>query len=343
VLLVEDVGVDVDVGDLLGGDLDAVVVSHGGRYWLRPRTALPSISPSRAPAERTALGVGAGLAVATLNVEHLGPELDRVDRVAEAIATRLDGPAVIALHEIDRASAAEVASALVAAARRHGGPLYQPEMRPELQDGPIVSVILVDPERVDVPERMTADWAPGGQPFDNPAVLGVGEPAFSGARCPLALELRVGGRTVVVVALHLTSKWSDDPLMGARIPPRAPSTARREAQARRVAEVVSRVVEAGYDAIVLGDLNDTPSSAPLARLAEAGLVDLSAGLAEGDRYSYVYQGASQMIDYVLATLPLADGASIDVVHGQADRAASRRDTDHDGVVARLPLAPVVGK
>ena len=59
---------------------------------------------------------------------------------------------------------------------------------------------------------------------------------------------------------------------------------------------------ASRPSFVLGDLNDYPASEPLAALGEAGLTDLTSQLASMDRYTYVYQGVSQVMDYVLFAL-----------------------------------------
>jgi predicted extracellular nuclease len=51
--------------------------------------------------------------------------------------------------------------------------------------------------------------------------------------------------------------------------------------------------------IVLGDLNDLPNSQPLANLAATGLFNSWQAAKDAERYSYIYQGVSQTLDYVL--------------------------------------------
>jgi uncharacterized protein len=98
--------------------------------------------------------------------------------------------------------------------------------------------------------------------------------------------------------------------------------------------------------IVLGDMNDYELSAPmLALMADGRLHNILAQIPLPERYSYVYGGASQLIDGLLVTSPLAGAlVTTTILHLNADYPYSlSRDlspaalpfkaTDHD-----LPLA-----
>jgi predicted extracellular nuclease len=56
-----------------------------------------------------------------------------------------------------------------------------------------------------------------------------------------------------------------------------------------------------------------------------------------ERYSYNYEGNSQVLDHVFVTRALLRGAELDVVHLNTDFPALPRLTasDHDPLVARL--------
>jgi predicted extracellular nuclease len=154
------------------------------------------------------------------------------------------------------------------------------------------------------------------------------------------VELRLGDRALFAVVLHLGSKGGDDRLAGAVQPPRLRSEAKRSEQARLVAELAGQLLSTDPQAlvVVLGDLNDFPWRPPLARFAEAGLVSLMPRLPPADRYSFIFEGNSQVLDHVLVSPALAaafDG--IDAVHRHADFPAASRPSDHDPVVARFRL------
>jgi predicted extracellular nuclease len=142
---------------------------------------------------------------------------------------------------------------------------------------------------------------------------------------------------VVVINLHLSSKGGDDPIFGRRQPPRTGSTAHRTEQAGTVSAFVRQILDAdpGAGVIVLGDFNDFENTQPLRALEEADLADLVLRVPREQRYSYVYQGNSQVLDHVLVSEALADNAEIDIVHVNADFPAAERASDHDPIIVRI--------
>ncbi|MDQ3765013.1 MAG: hypothetical protein M3460_26940 [Actinomycetota bacterium] len=71
-------------------------------------------------------------------------------------------------------------------------------------------------------------------------------------------------------------------------------------------------------------------------LVTAGLTDLSAALFDSERYTYVYEGNSPVLDYVLFSSSLVSGgSSYDVVHTNVEFAAQL--SDHDPQVAKLTI------
>jgi predicted extracellular nuclease len=163
--------------------------------------------------------------------------------------------------------------------------------------------------------------------------------AFNASRKPLAGEFTFNGRTVFVIANHFNSKGGDQPLLGHFQPPAHPSETQRHNQATVVKNFTDQIlaVDATAAVIVLGDLNDFDYSQTADILTAGGsLVDLPRTLPAAERYTYVYEGNSQVLDHILLSPGLAAKAySYDVVHLNAEFA--NQLSDHDPQVARIPL------
>ena len=99
---------------------------------------------------------------------------------------------------------------------------------------------------------------------------------------------------------------------------------------------------------MLGDLNDFEFSATADILVGSGataLVDLPRTLPVNERYTYVFEGNSQVLDHILLSRSLASGPGsghgaahatayeYDIVHTNAEFAD--QDSDHDPQVVRL--------
>ena len=334
----------VAVGDRLP-ELLGVMDYAWGKYVVE---ALSWPSPATGARPLPARHAGAGgehLTVATFNVLNLDPSDPpaRLRALAAQIVDGLGAPDVLALQEIQddsgavddgTVSAAATLSALLAAVEAGGGPRYAWRQLDPVDGreggepgGNIRVAYLFDPARVTMPEESLER-------------LGVADPAFAGGRPCLAGTILFGAQGLRLVNCHLKSKRGDDPLYGAHVPARRGSEAQRLAQA----EVVARWVEARLAAdpddrvVVLGDLNDHELGPPARRLRAAGLRDLVLTIPASQRYTFNYQGFSQVLDHVLVSPALADGASARAVHLNADLPSAERASDHDPVVARLCLA-----
>jgi len=358
------------VGDRLAGRVVGVMSSEYGRYRVLVDGRRPEVTPGPLTPEVTDLVREPGrLTVATFNVENLSAISGdwKMAMVARVIVNHLRSPEIIALQEIQDDSgpdddgvvtAAETLARLVEAVAAAGGPRYAwRQVDPvDNADGGrpganIRVVTLADPARVRFLDRgaagstdsicVTADGAlsasPGRIAARHPAF--VAEPATGdeGGRKPLAVELEVDGRRLVVVNLHLRSKWGDDPEYGRFQPPRRPSEVQRREQAQVVNDFVWRLLAADPElpVVVLGDLNEHPERPPVTALLGAELVNLLDLLPPQERYTYVYFGASQVLDHILVAPALSGGAEVDVVHVNAEWPEGRRSSDHDPVVARF--------
>jgi uncharacterized protein len=161
--------------------------------------------------------------------------------------------------------------------------------------------------------------------------------AFTNSRKPLAGEFTWRGKRLIVVANHWNSKSGDQPLFGRFQPPTLSSETQRTAQATAVAGFVRqiRAIDRNAYVVVAGDLNDFPWSPPLRTLTDGtGLRDLPALLPLPERYTYVFEGNSQVLDHILLSSGLAARPNAyDVVHVNAEYADQA--SDHDPGVVRL--------
>jgi predicted extracellular nuclease len=175
----------------------------------------------------------------------------------------------------------------------------------------------------------------------NPGRVDPRNPAFSGSRKPLAGEFTFRGETFFVIGVHLSSKGGDDPLFGRAQPPVLHSAARRIEQARAVNAFVVELLACDPDAnaIVLGDTNDFQFSAPIQALQGDELYNLMDLLPENERYSYLYEGNSQVLDQALVSEHVwgAFAPEYDVVHVNAEFKASTQVSDHDPAVVGLTV------
>src|SRR5205814_3954638 len=163
----------------------------------------------------------------------------------------------------------------------------------------------------------------------SPGRVDPGNEAWTTSRKPLAGEFVFGGRTVIVIANHFNSKGGDQPTHGRFQPPTRSSEVQRQKQATVLRRFVDQILAADKHAnlIVAGDLNDYPFSPAVQTLAAGGaLTDLIATVPEAERYSYVFEGQSQVLDHILAS-NAPRGVDYDVVHVNAefaDRSEERR-------------------
>jgi len=142
-----------------------------------------------------------------------------------------------------------------------------------------------------------------------------------------------------VIGNHFISKGQDQPLMGRFQPPGRDSEVQRHQQAQEVRGFVDQILAVDPNAavVVLGDLNDFDFSQTTSILTSGGaLVDLPATLPAAERYTYVFEGNSQVLDHILLSRTLSTtGYAYDVVHVNSEFA--NQASDHEPQVARIPL------
>jgi uncharacterized protein len=161
--------------------------------------------------------------------------------------------------------------------------------------------------------------------------------AWASSRKPLVGEFRMRGRTVFVIVNHFTSKGGDQPLVGHSQPPQRSSEVQRHAQARVENAFVDAILAADpqADVIVLGDINDFEFSQTVSLLEGDVLTSLMDELPQAQRYSYVFEGNSQVLDQILVSDHLLDTFWVDYDPVHVNSEFADQASDHDPQVARF--------
>jgi hypothetical protein len=145
---------------------------------------------------------------------------------------------------------------------------------------------------------------------------------------------------VFLIANHFNSKGGDQPLFGRFQPPTRFSEIARHQQAQVVNDFADQLlaVDPSANLIVLGDINDFEFSETIEILEGGVLTTLMKKLPERERYSYVFEGNSQVLDQILVSNRLLDpfNSSYDVVHVNAEFADQASDHDPQVAYIRLP-------
>ena len=371
-LLPSDSMPQADVGDTLTGTVSGPLDYSFANFKLLA-TSVPTVEDGGLEAEVAAAPKRRDLSVASFNVENLDPGDGKAtfDRLAGQVVDNLRSPDVIAVEEVqDNSGPADdgtvdssaTTDALIEAIVAAGGPRYEanwvdPEDKADggQPGGNIRNVLL---HRTDRPLTFVerTEGTPGHAAAveqdkkgalltESPGRIAPESAAFEGSRKPLVGEYRFHGQRVFVAAVHLSSKGGDDPLFGRWQQPVRGSEADRHAQAQEVRGFVDDLLAADPEAnvVIAGDVNDFEFSQTADILVGSGdtaLTDLPRTLPEQERWTYVYEGNSQVLDHILISPSLAGSPedpafAYDIVHTNspfADQAS-----DHDPQVVHLNL------
>jgi predicted extracellular nuclease len=316
--------------------------------------------------EVTRLPTDHEIVVGTYNVENLDPgDGSAFARHADLIVNHLRSPDLIAIEEVqdnDGATNSGTTSAslswsmLVAAIQAAGGPVYEfRQIDPEDNEdggqpgGNIRVGFLFRTDRglefIDRPggDATTAtavvDHPSGPELSLSPGRVDPQDPAWEDTRKPLAGEFRMRGKKVFVIANHFSSKGGDEPLFGRFQPPTRSTEVARHAQAQSVNDFVDEVlaVDPQANVIVLGDINDFEFSQTVDILEGGVLTTLMDTLPKPERYSYVFEGNSQVLDQILVSGNLLGNFPIDYDPVHVNSEFADQASDHDPQVARLDL------
>jgi predicted extracellular nuclease len=368
---------DATVGDTFSDSVTGILDYDFGNFRIDIAPgALPALVSGNLPKEVTTLtGDSSRLTVATFNVENLAPSdpQSKFDGLGSAVVNNLKSPAIVCVEEVQDNSGAtdngvvaadQTIAKLISAIAAAGGPTYQYREIDPVNDqdggapgGNIRQIFLFDPSRVSFvgvpggtstsattvlagPNGPDLSASPGRIDPTNPAFNDGGPSStFKGSRKPLAGEFLFNGQKVFVIANHFASKVGDDPLFGKDQPPVQVTLAQRVAQAEVVRDFVQSLLDADPNAnvIVAGDLNDFQFSQPISILKSAQLTDLDEKLAANDRYTYDFEGNSEVLDHIMVSPHLAASSLVDVVHINAEYPQANRQSDHDPLVASFAI------
>jgi predicted extracellular nuclease len=348
----------ITVGDRLG-DVEGIMGYGFGNFEVYATESVDISASGLRPEITRLIGSVDAVTIATYNVLNLTP-LSSSDAqrssIARHIVHNMRAPDIIALQEIQdnngteggaensETDASVTLNTLTDAVAAAGGPRYEsfdvapaPNSSGGAPGGNIRNAYLYNPARVRLVSFTSL----------TPAVLTeskVSDPtAFTGSRDPLLATFEILGAEFTVICNHLSSRFGSTPLFGAFQPFVQAGEDNRESQTRALNEYVAGLLEhdANRRVIVLGDMNTFDFTRHLTQVlpgtSDEILHNLIPNADRDERYTYIFEGNSQVLDHIFVTPALLSGAEIDIVHVNVDfpRVDSRVASDHEPVVARL--------
>lgn len=352
-------------GDRFDGTVTGVVsYSFSNFKILVDQETLPELIENELIEDYTSLGESKDkLTIASYNIENFSAKTaaGKTARIAESIINNLNTPDIIGLVEVQdndgqtpsgTSDASQSYDTLIEEIAAQGGPAYKwTDIAPEYnQDGGapggnIRVGFLYNPERVQLkaaPKGTATDAVAyeNGDLTLNPGRIDPENPIFEDTRKPLAAEFVFNGKDVVVIANHFNSKGGDHPLFGKNQPPKLESEAKRIEIAKLLNQFVADIhaKDSKANVVLLGDLNDFEFSKPLEVLKNGQLTNMIETLPAEERFTYNYQGNSQVLDHILVSNHLADRAEADIVNiNSLYMEEHGRASDHDPVMVQLRL------
>ncbi|KAF2222240.1 endonuclease/Exonuclease/phosphatase [Elsinoe ampelina] len=365
------------LGDSLD-DITGVIYQQFGFYYILPQTALrvrSSRSPALPPV--TALDNNPfcfGFTAGDYNVENLSPNSTSLQGVAGHIATYLKSPTMMFVQEIQDnngptndavVSANETLTALRDEVVRRGGARYDFVDIAPVDDanggqpgGNIRTSYLYDSRYMKLfrpnPGNATTGteiipakfFGIGGPTLSlNPGLIDPTNEAWEASRKPLVAQWTTfdGISRFFTINLHLTSKGGSSSLQGDPRPPVNGGVEQRLAQLTVVGNFVKRILDLDPNAaiIVAGDFNEFDSVAPVEEFKRiSGMININdaAGLAETERYTYLFGQNCQEIDQIFVSPKIARRKpQIDHVHINSWVSTDEVVSDHDPSVAKMNI------
>lgn len=364
---------DVATGDLFKGPITGVVGYSYGNYKIQTSLDAMKAAFVKGEAKREKTFIEAKedeLTIASYNLENFSNNVketsdEKALKLAKAFVNELNSPDIIGVTEVQDnngqstgdSAADQSYQRLIDTIVSVGGKTYKyVNIDPENnKDGgaPNANIrvgFLYDPSRVSLTEgsptgdATTAVGYENGKLTHNPGRIDPLNPAFNSSRKPLAAQFDFQGENVIVIANHWNSKGGDTGVFGSQQPVVLGSEVQRKKIAQIVHDFVADVKAKNKDAnvVALGDFNDFEFSDSLQLFKGDLLTNMVEKVPAVDRYSYVYQGNSQVLDHILVSNRLANSTKIDMIHVNADfTEMSGRASDHDPVLAQIDLTPEV--
>lgn len=333
---------DYSVGDQPGTVIGVINYSFSHYELLLTEVPVGTVDVTLTPEVADFAGDANYMTFATFNVENLDPSDNKYDVLAEDIVVNLRLPDVIAIQEMQDDNGAQSGGTLSAAANAQG----------------LIDAILAlsGVTYVYVEIAPTTANSSGGEPNGNirngylyredrvDLVAGslevITDASYTNSRLPLVATWSFQGTEITTINIHLTARSGSDPLWGATQPPEIAGEDRREDQLEAIGQWIETelATDPGLNIVLLGDFNGFYFEDAQTQLTDSGpLTNLQVALLDpSDRYSFVFEGNSQLLDNILVTEGLLDGASVDGVHINA-YFGSQANSDHDPQVARFLL------
>jgi predicted extracellular nuclease len=352
---------DVRPGDTVNSAVGVVDYTFGVyKLQLSSLDVTTSPLPDFPVSERSRLR-GANTTITTFNVENLFDLFDDPDKddtsstptpaaseieltkLALAIEHELKLPEIMILQEVENTFIAQQLGNRVNEAT---GTDYVATSFETSDARGIEVAFLWDAKRVDLLEAFQLSGPDVEAAF--------GPPSASPGREPLYGKFRIGKDMVHIVGNHFKSKSGDDPIFGVSF--NRVTEEQRKLQARVVRDFVDTIFEEDRNALVMvaGDLNDFQfgepgegAGHPLAILEGSGHTALTNLIEEEDqaeRWSFVFDGNSQVLDHMLVSRKLESKMrGADFLHFNAGYPASASSdpgttigsADHDPLEGRF--------
>ncbi|MCM3610372.1 DUF6359 domain-containing protein [Planococcus sp. MERTA32b] len=351
-------------GDSFDGTITGVMGFGFGNYklWTKEENLPTFVEGDTAPETTWITADEEKLTVATYNMENFSADPghtsdEKAARIGESFVENLNSPDVVALVEVqdndgpiesNDSDASESYERLIAAIEAAGGPTYAwTDIAPEYnqdggQPGGNIRVgFLYNPERVTFAEGEKGAFDEDNTWVDGELALNPGriDPKNQpGTRKPLAAQFDFQGEKVVVIAAHLNSKGGDQPLFGQNQPPFLGSEKERIGLATMINDFIveGQKQDPDLNVVVTGDMNDFEFTPALEALKGDILVNKVEDVPLDDRFSYYYQGNSQVLDHALVTKNIAEQTEIDMVHiNSMFMEEHGRASDHDPVLIQI--------
>lgn len=323
--------IKVNVGDSLKAPIIGVLDYSYGNYKILCNTE-PEFFNKNMEIESNSFKKTDGIVIASYNLENLSlfENEKRFKSIARQIVDDLDSPDIMVIHEImddsgttddGITSSEKTIGKLIQMIENAGGPQYYFSDSPPENDrdggiagGNIRSVLLYRADK-NITLEPGDPWTSGigfdGMQFkiqNNPFRIGEKESNFSGTRKPSIWLLDQNGKQFFVVGVHLTSKDSNSPEWGNLQPPLMESDSKREGQAELINSTISEILSANKDIsiFVAGDFNDLPWSRTIQKISGDTLINSAYLEPEYERFSYIFDGNAEQLDYIFINKNLAD-------------------------------------
>ncbi|MEZ7172901.1 endonuclease [Sporosarcina sp. OR05] len=363
---------EVATGDKFEGPLTGVVGYSFQNYKIY--TSLTDMQAAHVkgeatPEQTTIVKADDKLTIASYNLENFSnntktTSTEKAQKLARAFAVDMQSPDIVGVTEVQDNNgpdaggpqANESYERLIQAIVDAGGVRYKyVNIDPvNNEDGgqPNANIrvgFLYNPARVSLTEgspqgdATTAVGYENGKLTHNPGRIDPTNAAFDRSRKPLAAQFDFQGENVIVIANHWNSKSGDTPLFGSKQPPVYGSEVQRKKIAQIVYDFVADVKMKNPEAniVSLGDFNDFQFAEALKIHEGNYMTNMINKVETSDRYTYVYQGNSQVLDHILVSNELAAKTEVDILHINADFTdMAGRASDHDPVLVQVDFNKV---